>query len=202
MHEQEQYDRLLVRRMLTGEEEAFEEFFALYFSGLYRFTLGRVGRDSDAAEEIVQRALCKAVLKLKSYRGEAALFTWLCTFCRHEISRYCKEESRLLHAPKFLDDTPEIRAALESLLTAAEQQPDQVVLRSEVSQLVQMVLDGLPSRYADALEWKYIEDLSVKEIAIRLDLGLKAAESLLTRARGAFKDAFISFNSGFVSEVE
>jgi DNA-directed RNA polymerase specialized sigma24 family protein len=40
------------------------------------------------------------------------------------------------------------------------------------------------------LEWKYIHGLSVDEIAERLDVGYKATESLLTRAREAFRDAF------------
>jgi DNA-directed RNA polymerase specialized sigma24 family protein len=64
------------------------------------------------------------------------------------------------------------------------------------------VLDGLPSHYADALDWKYIEDLSVREIAVRMNLGLKAAESLLTRARESFKDAFLAFRSGLAWESE
>ena len=55
---------------------------------------------------------------------------------------------------------------------------------------MQRVLDELPSHYADALEWKYIDEISVHEIAARLGLGAKAAESLLTRRANAFRDAF------------
>jgi DNA-directed RNA polymerase specialized sigma24 family protein len=40
------------------------------------------------------------------------------------------------------------------------------------------------------LEWKYIHELSVQEIAERLGVGYKAAESLLTRARAAFREGF------------
>jgi len=54
------------------------------------------------------------------------------------------------------------------------------------------VLDYLPAHYGSALEWKYLDDLSVREIAARLGMGEKAAESLLTRARRAFRDAFTS----------
>jgi DNA-directed RNA polymerase specialized sigma24 family protein len=61
---------------------------------------------------------------------------------------------------------------------------------------VQLTLDYLPARYGDALEWKYIEELSVGEIADRLGVGYKAAESLLTRARAAFRDAFSSVGGG------
>jgi RNA polymerase sigma-70 factor (ECF subfamily) len=48
----------------------------------------------------------------------------------------------------------------------------------------------LPRRYSDVLEWKYIQGLSVKEIATRLGVAPKAAESTLNRARSAFRDGF------------
>src|SRR6266487_1253063 len=83
-----QNDRELVKRMLAGEEDAFEEFFDSHFSRLYRFALARMEQDADAAEDVVQAALCKAISALKSWRAEATLFTWLCTFCRHEISAH------------------------------------------------------------------------------------------------------------------
>ena len=46
--------------------------------------------------------------------------------------------------------------------------------------------------YGDILEWKYVDGLSVADIAARLGVGPKAAESLLTRARNAFREAILS----------
>jgi len=89
-----QSDRELVKRMLAGEERAFEEFFSGHFSRLYRFARARLGQDVDAAEEVVQAALCKAVSALKSWRGEAALFTWLCTLCRRQMSAHFKRQAK------------------------------------------------------------------------------------------------------------
>ena len=163
--------------MLKGEERAFEELFDGHFPALYRFALARVGHDPDAAEEVAQAALCKAISKLQTYRGEAALLTWLCTFCRHEISAYHARLGRLptLQIP---EDGWEIAAALDSLE------------RREVARIVHVVLDRLPPRYAEALEWKYVDGLSVQEIADRAGTSAKAAESLLTRAREAFRELF------------
>ena len=87
-------DRELVQRMLAGDERAFAEFFDGYFPGLFRFALVRVGRNEDAAEEVVQATLCAAIAKLPTFRGEAALFTWMCTFCRHEISAYYRRTGK------------------------------------------------------------------------------------------------------------
>ena len=189
-------DRFLVSRMLRGDEEAFSEFFETNFAALYRFTLPRVGGDAQIAEEVVQNAICRAVRKLDSYRGEAALLTWLCTICRREIATWFEQRARIPPMLELADDVPEIRSALESLSSSSANSPADTLRRSETARLVQLVLDRLPDRYGDALEWKYIEGLSVIEIAERLGVGPKAAESILTRARGAFRDAFTAAYGG------
>jgi RNA polymerase sigma-70 factor (ECF subfamily) len=55
-----------------------------------------------------------------------------------------------------------------------------------------VALDRLPPRYGDALEWKYVEGYSAQEIATRLDIGLEAANSLLARAKRAFREIYSS----------
>jgi RNA polymerase sigma-70 factor (ECF subfamily) len=187
-------DRDLVRRMLGGEERAFQQFFDSHFPGLYRFALARLGHDADAAEEVAQAALCKVVRKLHTYRGEASLFTWVCTFCRWEISAWHAQRGRRGVNVELLEESAEVRGALESLSALGMAGPRERLLQQEVGELVRLTLDQLPSRYGDALEWKYVEGLSVKEIAVRLGVGPKAAESLLTRARQAFRDAFATLS--------
>ncbi len=186
--------------MLRGDESAFAEFFETHFAALFRFAMPRVGNDAQIAEEVVQAALCRAVRKLASYRGEATLLTWLCTFCRHEISDWFQKARSVPPMVELLDDIPEVRAALESL--GAAYRPEEALRRSETSRLVQLVLDSLPGHYGDSLEWKYIDGLSVVEIAERLGVGVKAAESTLTRARGAFRDAFTAAYGNRWSEAE
>ena len=175
--------------MLAGDDPAFDEFFEGHFPGLYRFAMTRLNHDEDAAEEVAQATICKAITKLATYRGEAALFTWLCTFCRHEISAYYRRNKMQARHVNLIEDTPEIRAALESSSGMLEG-PEAALDRAEIGRLVQVALDQLPSHYGSALEWKYLEGSSVKEIATRLQLSPKAAESLLTRAREAFRDGF------------
>jgi RNA polymerase sigma-70 factor (ECF subfamily) len=181
-------DRRLVRRMLSGDERAFDEFFDRNYPRLWRFALSRLS-DEDAADEVAQSTICRAITKLGTYRGEAALFTWLCTFCRHEISAMYRRNPYTARRVDLIEDAPEVRAALESLGADLEE-PDRSFDRAEVARLVQVALDRLPGHQADALEWKYLEGLSVREIAARLGSTPKAAESLLTRARDAFRDAF------------
>lgn len=182
-------DRELVRRMLGGDEAAFERFFESAYPALYRFALVRLGSDRDAAADIAQATICKAIGKLRTYRGEAALLTWLCTFCRHELYAFHRRNPGRFEL-ELIEDEPEIRAALESLRATTADDPDLSLDRGKAASIVRRVLDHLPPHYADALEWKYIDELPVQEIGMRLGIGHKAAESLLTRARRAFRDAF------------
>jgi RNA polymerase sigma-70 factor (ECF subfamily) len=165
-------DAALVRRMLAGEERAFSEFFDGHFDRLFRFALRRLNGNEDTAEEVVQLALSREVRKLDTFRGDSSLFTWLCTFCRHEISAMMRSRRSA--------EQVDLSMAGEA---AGGSDPD-------TSMIVQEILDELPPNYGHALEWKYIEGLSVTEIAGRLKVGPKAAESLLTRARIAFRDLF------------
>ena len=185
-------ERELVGRMLGGDEGAFDEFFADYFPRLFRFAVLRL-RDPDAAEDLVQNSLIAAVRSLRSWRGEATLFTWICTICRREISAWEKRTSRRVIVP-IEEDDPGLRAALESIGAAAEA-PDAAMARADTGRIVQLALDHLPPRYSRALEWKYLEELSVDDIAGRLQCTPKAAESLLTRARDAFRDAFAALQA-------
>jgi RNA polymerase sigma-70 factor (ECF subfamily) len=187
-------DTRLVRRLLNRDEAAFEEFFEAMYPALYRFALARLDGRREAAEDVAQTTLYRAIGKLKTYRGEASLLTWLCTFCRHEIFAYTKAHR---HVTKVvpIDDAPEIRAALESLHAADSTDPHVALDRQQQASLIQRVLDQLPAHYGSVLEWKYIEDLPVQDIAARLGIRLRAAESLLARARRAFRDALLSVSS-------
>jgi len=192
MHER---DLLLAGRLAAGDERAFDEFFDRFFPALYRFALARLHQDADAAEEVVQTTLMQAVGKMGTYRGEASLLTWLCTFCRHAIAAFCERSGRERTVIPLVEEVPEIRAALESLSGPDADGPAAALRRGEIARLVHLVLDRLPERYADVLEWKYIDGLPVREIAERLGLSPKAAESLLTRAREAFRDGFAALNA-------
>jgi RNA polymerase sigma-70 factor (ECF subfamily) len=182
-------DQELVAAMLAGDEAAFRFFFDSYFPRVYRFALPRLGGEVEAAKEVVQQALTKAVRNLAGFRGESALFSWLCQITRRQVVDYLRTHKRHAERIVLIDDSPEIRAALEAIEAPSEQDPVYAYGSGETRRLVQTVLDRLPPRYGDVLEWKYVEGRSVEEIGELLGIGHTAAQSLLARARSAFRDA-------------
>ena len=189
-------DKKLVKQLLAGNEQAFDQFFDENFARLYRFALTRLSDDPDAARELAQITLSKAVRKLHTYKAESALFTWLCSICRNETSDWLAKQGRYREHIVLTEDYAEVRAAVESLQVPEQMSPDRHYKRVELLRLIQTALDSLPARYGDVLEWKYIEGHSIKEISERMDIGTEATQSLLARARRAFADVYRSLAEG------
>lgn len=183
-------DKKLTKRLLAGDERAFSRFFDDNFSRLYRFALARLSGDEEVARDITQSTLSRALQKIHLYRGESALFTWICVICRHEISDWWKKQSRYQEHIVLTEDYPDIRAVVEALDAPVGSSPQRQYQHHEAARLIQVALDRLPRKYGDALEWKYIEGHSVKEIAKRLNLSPAAAQSMLARAKRSFQDIY------------
>ena len=182
-------EKLMVRRMIAGDEAAFQTFSDEYIPALYRFATRRLQGDRELAKDIVQSTVCKVIEKLASFRGEAALMTWLCAVCRNEIAGHFRRGKRSKSEVE-IQEHEDLFGVAAGLGDGGFDGPERATLRAEVHQFVHDALDGLPPHYGKALEWKYIDNVSVKEIAQRLDVGPKAAESLLTRAREAFRRGY------------
>lgn len=184
MHEP---DRDLVRRMTAGRDAAFREFFDHYFPRVYRFCTRRLA--DDAAEEVSQTVMINAIRNIAAYRGEASLFTWLCQIARHEVGAHYRRQQRH-RAVVLVEDSEAVRAELESLSADPELAPDSVAEGTQGRELIQLILDHLPGDYGRVLEWKYVEGFSVDEIARRLATTPVAVQSMLARARSAFRKQY------------
>lgn len=188
-------DKRLVKQMLANDQQAFDRFFEENFARLYRFALARLADDPDGTREVVQIVLTKAVRKLHTFRGESALFTWLCAICRNEMTDWLKKRGRYQQHIVLTEDFPEIQAAVESFQAPHSDTPEENFRRTELVRLIQVALDRLPAKYGNVLEWKYIEGYSINEIADRLGMGDEATQSLLARAKRAFGDVYGSLTS-------
>ena len=186
-------DRALARRMSRGSERAFDEFWELTFPVIYRYALGRSGGDTQLAEDATQTTLTRVVQRIHTYRGEASLLTWTLTICRRVLydgwSRNQKRGPEVsLEAHLYPGDNESaVRSLLESLSldVAADAEA-----RYSTRQIVRLALDQLPPRQRVAVERRYLLEQSVHEIATALGVTEKAAESLLSRGRAAFREAF------------
>ena len=146
-------DLTLVRRILDKDRLAFDGFFSVYFPRLCRFAVRRLS-DPEACEDVVQETLLKALRHLDDYRGEASLFTWLCTICSNEVANWYRKHGQRLSKQVSLDDDADLSISLEHLSTAlstalsTSEGEDELQLQMSI----QLILDRLPDNYGKALE--------------------------------------------------
>ena len=176
-------DQQLVERLLAGEEQAFSAFFHEYFPRVYRFALPRVNRDVELAKDVVQATLIKAMRGLAGFRGDSALFTWLCQICRNQLADIRRKQGR--------------QPAVQSLEQLVEEKPRATVVQlsdfrdpldecAEDSErgAVRRAINRLPAHYARILELRFGDELTVPEIA-RAPGRVRATSSVKTCSSSA-----------------
>ncbi len=180
-------DLKLVKRLLNGDQRAFNQFYETYFPRIFRFCKLRVDGD-EHCKDVVQQSLTAALRAIEGYRGEASLHTWLCQISRNEISKWYKKVGVKQEVTLSMDTNPELLAAIESVTgDIGGAQFDEIF---DIRELVVTSLDQLPPNYTQVLDLKYIQGLSVEDMAHQLGTTAIAVQSLLARARKAFKLVF------------
>lgn len=185
-------DLKLAKAVLKGDESAFNRLFEDNHPKLFRFILSRTGQDHDLAHDLAQDTLCKVMDKLDGYRGEASLFTWMCQISRSLIHAHFVKHKRRSQVVVPMADTPEMQNILENTAMQNQPQPEQVTMNQQLKGLLEEILDHLPNDYGHVLTWKYMDHLSVHEIAHQLNTSQIAVQSILARARKAFQKVISS----------
>lgn len=184
-------DIKLAKALSKNKESDFNHFFDFYFPRLYRFTVARVDGDRELSKEIVQETLISALKNIKQYRGEAALFSWLCQINRNQISQYFRK-NKMLKMTKHINDNPEIQEVFDNIQDVINHNPDKTYENDKLRDIISSTLDSLPNDYGDILEWKYLDKLSVIQIAEKLNTSATSIQSKLARAREAFKKVIMN----------
>lgn len=183
----------LVRRMLAGEQRAFDEFFDAYAARLAAFVARRSALQPAAVEDVVQMTMINAIRGLPSFRGGSALFTWLCQICRNLLADARRKEERRPRVDS-LDGLLATRPVAEIVHLVDHHDPLEEYTEDSARTSVRRVINTLPASYARILELRYGDDLTVPEIARLLGISEDAAESRLVRARQAFRERWKASN--------
>ncbi len=183
-------DRDLVRGIKAGNQTALKKWLVLYLDRLYAFIYYRVDKNQTDAEDILQETMLAAFEGLDNFKESSMLFTWMCGIAQNKISDFFKKKQKITSLEVVME---KIQPRLTSLIEAIENRPLQTneLEHQETKDMVNTILYSLPPHYQQGLIAKYVNDSSVEDVASQMQMSLKAVESLLTRAREAFKQAFL-----------
>ncbi len=178
-------ERVLRSAVLAGDGRAWQSWYEESFEPLYRYVHWRCGGLADVADEVVQDTWLTAVRRMRRFRPDQASFlAWLRGIAANVLrNRLRSRLARSQRTEPFCGEPPSG--------TSAETES----ARRERAEWIAAALADLPGHYEAVLRAKYLDDLSVAEIAEASTQTPKAVESLLTRAREAFRQRYQAFES-------
>ena len=153
-----------------------------YRQRLTKFVAKRVDNFMDV-EEIVQDTLLSAMDSLPTFKGKSSQFTWLCAIARHEIGDFYRRKKI---KQIVFSKCPWLKELVDEALG-----PELAFQELETKTRILKTFKNISEGYAKILRLKYVEGRSMKEIARKLNLTVKAVESRLTRARLAFQKIYV-----------
>jgi RNA polymerase sigma-70 factor (ECF subfamily) len=164
----------LLARARAGDRSAIERLLEAHETQIYRFGLRMCG-DEESAKEVLQETLVAAFRNLPTFRGEAALSTWL-----YQIARsFCLKERRGERPTVPLDD----HLGEGEAQAADGARPDAQAHAREVGMALAAAISALTPAYREALVLRDVEGLSAEEAAEVVGIEVGALKSRLHRAR-------------------
>ena len=165
--------------VLAGDVELWQTWYAANYDRLAEYVRWRCGGLVDLAEDAIQETWLTAVRKLGSFDPKrGSFFAWLCGIAanasRNAIRKRRRERRR--SRPLVAGDEPTVMHRKTEA--------------SEKAERVALALAELPEQYESVLRAKYLERKTVAQIADDRGETCKGVESLLTRARQAFREIY------------
>ena len=173
-------ERGLRGAVLAGDERAWRAWYDESFDALYGYVLWRCAGLRDLADEVVQETWLTAVRRIRHFAPEEGSFAgWLRGIAANLLRNHFRRQARRGRRPPSQDDGPPTAGPA-----------DQELDRRDRAERIARALAGLSDRHEAVLRAKYLEGRSVADIAAAWQETPKAIESLLTRAREAFRAAY------------
>ncbi len=161
-------DLLLTNKLKEGSSFAFDLIFVKYYENLCRFAFS-VLHDPDISQDLVQNVF----LTLWNRRNVSSqiqnLPAYLTTMVKNQVSDYLKDKKVNLHEVSRKYDL-------------SDNSTENEILGRDFEECLVSALSRLPDRCRQAFEYSRFENLTNREIAVRMDISVKGVEALIGRA--------------------
>jgi RNA polymerase sigma-70 factor, ECF subfamily len=166
----------LIQDLKIGDQAAVASWYRHAKPRLMAFFVKQIGNESDA-QELVHDTYLSCLSALPLFRGESGLWSFMLSIARHELADFWRKR----YAKKAIALLPFGQEFLESIGSRdpGQSTPD-----------IEELLRTLPHEISELLQLKYIDGLSVKELARHYGLSFSAMQSKLYRAKEVFKQEY------------
>jgi RNA polymerase sigma-70 factor (ECF subfamily) len=176
-------DEALLNAIRAGDDDALASLLARCAPQIYRFGV-KMCRDTEDARDVLQETLLTAARRLREFRGESSLSTWLYAVARS----FCVKMRRGSKGAAARETVPLEHA--EAAHTAAPGRgPDDAAADRELRSKLERAIAALDPASREVLVLRDVEGLTAPEVAEVLGVSVDAVKSRLHRARADVRAA-------------
>jgi RNA polymerase sigma-70 factor (ECF subfamily) len=179
----------LARRIGAEDRDALGLLVRRHHRLLYR-TAYSILKDDAEAEDAVQDAYMHAYQGIGGYRGQAKLSTWLVRIVVNESLARLRRRKR---ASEVIQVDGEIAAAGADSVSNAHNKPahrpEAHAMRAQARHLIQRSVEALPSTFRTVFLMRAVEEMSVHETAVALDIPPSTVRTRYFRARELLRES-------------
>jgi RNA polymerase sigma-70 factor (ECF subfamily) len=178
-------EKEIVRRVLAGEIELFENLVHRHSHQVYRASRAVLRDDADAAD-VVQESYLRAYRHLKQFSGRAKFSTWLTKIAIYEA----RARARRIAARG--GNTREPSAMKTWNEPATEADSERRVFVGEMKTIIEAAIDELPAPYRMVFVMRSVDEMSTADTAECLNLSQDAVKTRLRRARALLRKKLLA----------
>ena len=193
-------DTALVEAVQHGHRDAFREIMRRCNQRLFRVARSVVN-DNAEAEDVVQEAYAHAFEKLSTFRGDAALLSWLTRIVLNEACGRLRQHRWVVDVEQI--EASQMDSASIVLFSAkfGNEDPAAAAAREQARTLLEEAIDHLPEAFRIVFVMREIEGCTVEETAASLDLRAETVKTRLHRARRLLRTALHDTLSETLTDV-
>jgi RNA polymerase sigma-70 factor, ECF subfamily len=173
------HEKELIERVLAGDPGAEGDLYDAHVDRVFRLVY-RMAGDLDRAQDYTQETFIRAFERLREFRGEAALSTWLGSIAISIALNGLRKVRKLRDREVALDDGLQMGRAM------VEAEPD---LKTRLAHAI----EGLPEGYRAVFVMHDVEGYTHEEIASCLGVHPGTSKAQLFRARARLREALADF---------
>lgn len=192
-------DRALIAGLQSGSHESLRQVADLYGPRVFQLAMRHLKNREDA-EEITQDVLMKVYRKAGSFRGDAALSSWIYRITFNTAMSRLRQRHSARTAERPRDNT-RLEAWDQPSRALGEpadwsHMPDEELLRLELRRAVAAAVRDLPEIYRQPIILRDLQGLTTEEASTRLKLKDETLKSRLHRGRLLLRERLRVFATG------
>ncbi len=187
----DQWEKEACLGLQRGDSRAWELLYERCAPDIWQHVTRLIGNNSQDVADVVQDTFLAAAKSAGSYRkSSGSLKAWLYGIARRQVALHYRKAGQNQRLKDSLRWFRSNGGSLQRWLMGQESQINGLLEAQELTVLVQRALCDLPANYRSCLLAKYVDDLPAQQIAQEMGSSPAAVDSLMARARAAFRKNF------------